>query len=127
MLWLAVPLDENGKIVTLSLVNKKTSCLFCAGRNKMHGIVMFHDKKSVDAVMSQRVHRIDGKEVFIHRSVPSERSVKSNYGIEQLIVSVLNNQSLAKSDVNDYFSDYGTICDISDIKNDGKTWIIDFD
>ena len=29
----------------------------------MHGIVLFRDEESVDAVMSERIHRIDDKEV----------------------------------------------------------------
>ena len=93
----------------------------------MHGIVTFRNEESVNAVMAQRVHRIDGKEVFIHRSVPSQRSVKDSYGIQQLVVSGLNNQSLPESDVESHFCRYGKICNISDMKNDGKTWIIDFD
>jgi hypothetical protein len=93
----------------------------------MHGIVVFCNEESVDAVMSQRFHRINGKEVFIHRSVPMQRSVKDNYGIQQLIVSSLNNQSLVESDIKRYFSQYGEICNISNMNNDGITWAIDFD
>jgi hypothetical protein len=93
----------------------------------MHGIVMFQNEESVDAVMSQRLHRIDGKEVFIHRSVPTERSLEDNYGIQQLIVSGLKNQSLLESDIKSYFSPYGKICNISKMRNDDNIWIIDFD
>jgi RNA recognition motif-containing protein len=106
--WCAVPLDETGK-------------------NKMHGIVVFRDEESVDTVMSQRLHRIDGKEVFIHRSVPTERSSKDNYGIQQLIVSGLNNKSLLESNIRSHFSPYGEICNISKMNNDDNIWIIDFD
>lgn len=123
----AVPHDATGKIaMSLNTVyhEGKTSYLFCVGKNKMHGIVTFRSEKSVDAVMSKRFHRIDGKEVFIHRSVPTQRSAKDNYGIQQLIVSSQNNQSLVESDIKSYFSDYG---DIINMKNDGNTWIIDFD
>jgi len=93
----------------------------------MHGIIVFEREESVDAVMSQRNHRIDGKDVFIHRSVPTQRSVKDNYGIQQLIVACLNNQSLIESDIKSYFSRYGEIVNISNMKNDPNTWIIDFD
>jgi heterogeneous nuclear ribonucleoprotein A1/A3 len=103
-----VPLDETGK-------------------NKMHGIVTFQNEESVDAVMSQRLHRIDGKEVFIHRSVPTERSLKDNYGIQQLIVSGVNNKSLIESNIRSYFLPYGEICNISKMNNDDNIWIIDFD
>ncbi|CAF0765289.1 unnamed protein product [Adineta steineri] len=103
--WCAVPRDETGK-------------------NKMHGIVVFFTKESVDAVMEKRVHRIDGKEVFIHRSVPSQTSGKDSLGIQQLIVSSLNNQSLVESELKQYFAPYGTI---DEMKMDGKKWIITFD
>jgi hypothetical protein len=93
----------------------------------MHGMVVFEREESVDAVMLQRLHRIDGKEVFIHRSVPTQRSVKDNYGIRQLIVSGLKKELLLKLDIESYFSRYGEICNISNMKNDGNTWIIDFD
>jgi hypothetical protein len=93
----------------------------------MHGIVVFRNEESVDAVMSQRLHRIDGKEVFIHRSVPTERSSRNNSGIPQLIVSGLNNKSLVESDIKSYFLPYGEICNISKMRNDDNIWIIDFD
>jgi hypothetical protein len=88
---------------------------------------MFRSEEDVDAVMSQRTHRIDGNEVFIHRSVPTERSVKDSYGIEQLVVSSLNNQLLLESDIENYFSQYGKISNISTMKNDSNVWIVDFD
>jgi hypothetical protein len=93
----------------------------------MHGIVTFHSEKDVDAVMLQHSHKIDGKEVFIHRSVPIQRSAKDSYGIRQLIVSSSNNQSLIKPNIESYFSRYGDIYDIRHMKNDSSTWIIDFD
>ena len=93
----------------------------------MHGIVVFRDEEDVDAVMSQRVHIIDGEEVFIHRAVPNQQSVKDHMGIEQLIVSVPRGQSLSKSDIKNYFSKYGEIRHISQMENDGSIWIIDFD
>ncbi|CAF1511934.1 unnamed protein product, partial [Rotaria sp. Silwood1] len=106
--WCNVPTDELGK-------------------NKRHGIVMFHSKESVDAVMSQRYHQIDGKEVFIHRSVPNQGPLKDNIEIQRLIVSSPNNQPLVESDIHSYFSQYGKISDISHIKNGDNTWVIHFD
>jgi len=88
---------------------------------------MFRSEEDVDAVMSQLTHRIDGKEVFIHRSVPTQRSVKDSYGIEQLVVSSLNNQSLLESDIKNYFSRYGEISNISNMRNDVNAWIVHFD
>ncbi|CAF1018586.1 unnamed protein product [Adineta steineri] len=95
-----------------------------SGKNKMHGIVMFSTKESVDAVMAKRIHRIDGQEVFIHRSVPSQKSGKDSLGIQQLIVSSLNNQSLVELELKEYFASYGAI---DEMKMDGKKWIITFD
>ncbi|CAF5027689.1 unnamed protein product, partial [Rotaria sp. Silwood1] len=106
--WCDVPIDELGK-------------------NKRHGIVMFHSKESVDAVMSQRYHQIDGKEVFIHRSVPNQGPLKDNIEIQRLIVSSPNNQSLVESDIHSYFSQYGKISDITHTKNGDNTWVIHFD
>ncbi len=88
---------------------------------------MFRSEEDVDAVMSQRTHRIDGNAVCIHRSVPMERSVKDSYGIEQLVVSSLNNQLLLESDIENYFSQYGKISNISNMRNDSNVWIVDFD
>ncbi|CAF4570820.1 unnamed protein product, partial [Rotaria sp. Silwood2] len=93
----------------------------------MHGIVMFHSEESVNDVMSRRYHEIDGKEVFIHRSVPNQGSLKDNQAIQQLIVSSQKNQSLVESDFNSYFSKYGKICNISHMKNEDNTWVIHFD
>ena len=93
----------------------------------MHGIVTFRSEEDVDAVMSQRSHIIDGKEVFIHRSVPTQRSAKDSYGIKQLIVSSSNNQSLIELDIKSYFSRYGDIQEISHMKNESNTWVIHFD
>jgi len=107
--------------------SRKISCLVCTGQNKMHGIVTFHSEEDVDAVMLQRSHKIDGKEVFIHRSVPTQRSAKDSYGIQQLIVSSSNNQSLIKADIESHFSRYGDINDISHMINDSNTWVIHFD
>ncbi|CAF1406093.1 unnamed protein product, partial [Rotaria sordida] len=106
--WCNVPIDESGK-------------------NKMHGIVVFYSEESVDAVMSQRYHQIDGKEVFIHRSVPNQGPLKGNKAIERLIVSSPNSQLLVESDINNYLSHYGTICNINHMKNEDNTWIIHFD
>ena len=93
----------------------------------MHGIVTFVDKASVDAVMEQRDHRIDGKEVFIHRSVPNQgSSLKDSFGIKQLIVSISNNRTLTGTKIEKYFKAYGTIVQ-SDCSNDRKDWKIDFD
>ncbi|CAF3919413.1 unnamed protein product [Rotaria sp. Silwood1] len=72
----------------------------------MHGIVMFRSEESVNAVMSQRYHQIDGKEVFIHRSVPNQGALKDNKAIQYLIVSSSNSQSLVESDINNHFSQY---------------------
>ncbi|CAF1018672.1 unnamed protein product [Adineta steineri] len=94
------------------------------GKNKMHGIVMFSTKESVDAVMVKRIHRIDGKEVFIHRSVPSQKSGNYSLGIQQLIVASLNNQSLVELELKKYFAPYGTI---DKMTMDDKKWIIKFD
>jgi hypothetical protein len=88
---------------------------------------MFRSEEDVDAVMSQRTHRIDGKQVFIHRSLPTQRSAKDSYGIDQLVVSSLNNQSLLESDIRKYFSQYGEISNIINMRNDGNAWIVDFD
>ncbi|CAF3817147.1 unnamed protein product [Rotaria sp. Silwood1] len=77
-----------------------------SGKNKMHGIVMFRSEESVNAVMSQRYHQIDGKEVFIHRSVPNQGALKDNKAIQYLIVSSSNSQSLVESDINNHFSQY---------------------
>ncbi|CAF1284838.1 unnamed protein product [Rotaria sordida] len=93
----------------------------------MHGIVMFHSQGSVNAVMSQRSHQIDGKEVFIHRSVPNQGSLKDNKAIQRLIVSSPTSQSLVESDINSYFSQYGKICNISHMNNEDNTWVIHFD
>ncbi|CAF4214561.1 unnamed protein product [Rotaria sp. Silwood2] len=93
----------------------------------MHGIVMFQSEESVNDVMLRRYHQIDGKEVFIHRSVPNQGSLKDNKAIQQLIVSSPKNQSLVESDINSYFSKYGKICNISHMKNEDNTWVIRFD
>jgi hypothetical protein len=53
--------------------------------------------------------------------------VKDSYGIEQLVVSSLNNQLLLESDIENYFSQYGKISNISTMKNDSNVWIVDFD
>jgi len=119
-----VPIDETGKN---GMSSRKTSWLFCAGQNRMHGIITFHNEESVDAVMSQRFHQIDGKEVFIHRSVPAERLPKDSYAMQQLIVFSLKDQLLIESDIRRYFSSYGEICNISNMNNDDNIWIIDFD
>lgn len=123
--WSAVPLDDKGIIILRKV--KKYLIYFCAGKNKMHGIVTFKDRASVDAVMLQRLHRIDGKEVLIHRSIPSKQSAKENCGIQQLIVSGSTEQPLTESDIQGYFSRYGDICNITKMNNNDNTWIIDFD
>lgn len=92
----------------------------------MHGIVTFVDKASVDAVMKQRNHRIDGKEVFIHRSVPNQGSLKNSYGIQQLIVSIPSDRSLPEKLISQHFEAYGKIVQI-DCRDDEKEWKIDFD
>jgi hypothetical protein len=92
-------------------------------QNKAHGIITFRHKDSVDAVMSQRFHQIDGKDVLIHRSIPTERSLNDNCRVRQLIVSGLENQS----EIIKYFSSYGDICNISNMNNDDNVWVIDFD
>ncbi|CAF1416937.1 unnamed protein product [Adineta ricciae] len=97
------------------------------GHTRLHGIVTFANEASVDAVMEQRGHRIDGKEVFIHRSVPNQgASLKDSCGIQQLIVSISNNRTLTGTTIQEYFKAYGTIVH-SDCSNDGKDWTIDFD
>ncbi|UJR16960.1 hypothetical protein I4U23_003858 [Adineta vaga] len=98
------------------------------GYNQLHGIVTFKNKESVDAVMAQRIHRIDDKEVFIHRSVPKQGSAKDSYGIKKLIVSTHNNQSLlCEADIENHFSSYGKICDIVTYNSVENTWTINFD
>lgn len=101
--------------------------MFYLGRSKLHGIVTFSDKESVDNVMKDRVHVIDNKEVFIHRSVPTQRSARVNQGIQQLIVSTLNNKKLFEKDIRDHFRTYGKIEDINDLRRNGTVWNIDFD
>jgi RNA recognition motif-containing protein len=98
-----------------------------AGKNKKHGMVVFRNEQSVDDVMSQREHQIDGKVVFIHRSLPMQQSSKDKIGIQQLIVSSLNNQSLTESKIRNYFNLYGKILHISTMRNDHSIWVINFD
>ncbi|CAF1659539.1 unnamed protein product, partial [Adineta ricciae] len=97
------------------------------GRSKLHGIVTFFDKESVDAVMKDRVHVIDNKQVFIHRSVPMQASAKANQGIQQLIVSTLDNRTLFERDIRDHFRTYGRIEHINKLHQNGTVWSIHFD
>ena len=100
-----VPLDESGKA-------------------KMHAIVIFFNEESVNAVMSQRSHTIDGKEVLIHRSVPNQGPLKENKTNQDLLVSSSSSRSLVESDIDKYFSQYGII---NRIKSEDNTWVIHFD
>jgi hypothetical protein len=90
----------------------------------MHAMVTFFNEDSVNAVMSQRSHDIDGKEVFIHRSVPNQGPLKDNKANQYLLVSSSSSRSLVESDIDTYFSQYGII---NHIKSEGNTWVIHFD
>lgn len=94
------------------------------GEHKFHGIVIFVKEATIDELMEQRPHVIDGRQVFIHRSVSNQGSLKKNLKIENLIVAAVNKEPLAQPDVNRHFGHYGNIQDIRLMNNE---WIIYFD
>ena len=86
----------------------------------------FRDEDTVRAVMKDRPHNIDGKDVFIHRKVPGRQPLRDSYRIEHLrILQVPNNCSA--QDLQSHFRKYGTIQDIWPVNDQDNFWIIHYD
>ena len=92
--------------------------------NAAHGIVTFVSKETIDELMAQRPHVIDGRQVIIHRSVPNQGPLRDNLMVRNLIAAGVNMEPLAQPDVKRHFSLYGDIQDTRLINNE---WIIYFD
>ena len=101
-----VPNEHGKNKVICSIGGRKLRCFI--GINKGYGIVEFFDERSMDALMDERPHRIDGKEVEIYRSVLNQGSLK---GVKKLIVSQIKDK-LSTSDLKRYFRKYGSIVSI---------------
>jgi hypothetical protein len=68
--------------------------------------------------MLQRPHLIDGQPVQVYRSVPGQGPLKKNKEVKSLVVSGIKNGSITKSDLQQYFSVFGTIDHIDMNYND---------
>jgi hypothetical protein len=62
--------------------------------------------------MLKRPHRIDDRIVKVYRSVPDQGALREQRGVKNLIVSGVKQGSLNKSDLKQYFKDFGEINDI---------------
>ena len=98
-----------------------------AGENKRHAMLTFANEEDVNELMSNRDHRIDGKRVIFHRSVPNPGPLRETYGSPYLQVSTGGDRTMTQAVVEDYFSDYGGIRDIRPKGNERDVWIITFD
>ena len=96
------------------------------GRNKGYAFVIFRKESNVNALMSQRPHKIDEQFVELYRSVPDQGSLKENKGIKQLIVSGFRSGSLNKLDLEKYFCGFGKINNI-DMKYTDDSCCIEFE
>jgi RNA recognition motif-containing protein len=91
-----------------------------------YGFVVFRKESSVNTVMSERPHTIDGQQVEIYRSIPDQGPLKDTKGIKELIVSGFKNRSITKSDLQKYFCGFGKINNI-DMNDNDDSYCIEFD
>ncbi|CAF4297795.1 unnamed protein product [Rotaria socialis] len=96
------------------------------GHNKFHAIVKFEDESSITLLMSKRPLIIDGKEVFIHRHVPDQKSSRDNRDVQVITVSSTTNQSMQKSQLQRYFRKYGEMDHIDCVNDNNSVYVIHF-
>ena len=97
------------------------------GGNRQHAMIMFATQEDVNKVMSQRIHRIDGKQVIFHRSVPNQVSSRKKCDSPHLIVSSMDGQVLDELQIREYFLEYGKIDEIRPKNGGSASWVITFD
>ena len=87
---------------------------------------MFDRESSVNMVMRQRPHTIDGQKVELYRSIPDQEPLKETKSITKLIVSNFPKRAISESDLRRYFARYGDIESVQ-MTADDNAYCIEFD
>lgn len=87
---------------------------------------MFDRESSVNMVMRQRPHIIDGQKVELYRSILDQGPLKETKALTKLIVSNFSKGAISESDLRRYFARYGDIESVQRTDDD-NAYCIEFD
>merc|ERR1711862_16614 len=83
------------------------------GKPRGFGFITFKDCAAVDAAQNARPHNLDGKEIDTKRAMPREESSPEVHAaVKKIFVGALK-KDVTNDDLNNYFSQFGTIIEAS--------------
>ena len=106
--YISVPNKSGCEIFVYYWVKK--SSLSALAQNQQHAFVEFSDYDSLEKLMRDRPHLIDGKEVFVHRHIRTNQNLKGCIGSTSLLVKLSSSdRSINQSMIENQFRGYGHI------------------